>query len=74
MATARSRRVSRALYTSPMPPAPSAERISYGPSRVPGVRAKRVDYTGAAAARTITLGDGAVFRWRTLIAVRPAPC
>jgi hypothetical protein len=34
--------------TSPIPPAPNAERISYGPSRAPGVRAKRVatDYTG----------------------------
>jgi hypothetical protein len=30
--------VSRARYTSPMPPAPSDERTSYGPSRVPGVR------------------------------------
>ena len=28
-----------ARYTSPMPPAPRAESISYGPSRVPGVRA-----------------------------------
>ena len=39
MATVRSRRVSRALYTSPMPPAPMAERISYGPRRAPGERA-----------------------------------
>ena len=31
MATARSRRVSRASYTSPMPPAPSGPTISYGP-------------------------------------------
>ena len=37
MATVRSRRVSRALYTSPMPPAPIGDRISYGPSAVPGV-------------------------------------
>src|SRR5258705_500953 len=42
MATSRSSRVSRARYTSPMPPAPSAESISYGPMRVPGVRAKRL--------------------------------
>src|SRR6476620_2755830 len=28
-------RQSRARYTSPMPPAPRAERISYGPRRVP---------------------------------------
>src|SRR6266540_4494119 len=36
IATARSRRVSRARYTSPIPPAPSGERISYGPRREPG--------------------------------------
>src|SRR6185436_19641558 len=42
MATSRFRRVSRAFQTSPMPPAPSAERISYGPSRVPGARAIEV--------------------------------
>ena len=35
IATVRSSRVSRALYTSPMPPAPRGERISYGPRRVP---------------------------------------
>src|SRR5262249_29455002 len=34
-ATVRSSRVSRALYTSPIPPAPIAERISYGPSLDP---------------------------------------
>src|SRR5438045_4156207 len=39
IATVRSRRVSRALYTSPMPPAPIAERISYGPSLEPEERA-----------------------------------
>src|SRR6185436_7197109 len=39
MATSRLRRVSRAFHTSPMPPAPRAERISYGPSRVPGASA-----------------------------------
>jgi hypothetical protein len=37
----RSRRVSRARYTSPMPPAPSVARISYGPSLVPEVSAMR---------------------------------
>src|SRR6266849_2363958 len=37
-ATMRSSRVSRALYTSPMPPAPICARISYGPSRSPVVR------------------------------------
>src|SRR5688500_6806685 len=35
MATLRSSRVSRARYTSPIPPAPSAERISYDARRVP---------------------------------------
>src|ERR1700683_5787409 len=35
MAPVRSRRVSRARYTSPMPPAPMAETTSYGPSFVP---------------------------------------
>ena len=37
-ATWRLSRVSVARYTSPMPPAPSGETISYGPRRVPGVR------------------------------------
>src|SRR5262245_35378651 len=41
MATVRSRRVSRALYTSPIPPAPSGARISYGPRRVPIARGIR---------------------------------
>src|SRR5271154_95568 len=38
MATSRFNRVSRARYTSPMPPAPSGDWISYGPSLVPTVR------------------------------------
>lgn len=33
--TGRSSRVSRALYTSPIPPAPAGARISYGPSLSP---------------------------------------
>src|SRR5215831_11400312 len=37
--TMRSRRVSLALYTSPIPPAPMGAGISYGPSRVPAVKA-----------------------------------
>src|ERR1700740_3139883 len=41
MATSRSRRLSRARYTTPIPPAPSGDRISYGPSLVPEVRAIR---------------------------------
>jgi hypothetical protein len=36
MATMRSRRVSRAFQTCPMPPSPIRERISYGPSFAPG--------------------------------------
>lgn len=35
MATVRSSRVSRARYTSPMPPVPAGAMISYGPSFVP---------------------------------------
>src|SRR5437667_11359679 len=35
IATVRSRRESRARYTSPMPPAPTGLTISYGPSFVP---------------------------------------
>ena len=35
MATVRSSRVSRARYTSPIPPAPSGVRISNGPRRAP---------------------------------------
>ena len=37
-ATSRCRRLSRARYTSPMPPVPRRPRISYGPSRVPASR------------------------------------
>ena len=51
MATARFRLVSVALYTSPIPPTPISAAISYGPRRVPGVRAKLVDYTGANGVR-----------------------
>src|SRR5437660_915800 len=36
IATSRSSRVSRAFHTSPMPPSPIAETISYGPSFAPG--------------------------------------
>src|SRR5438477_776269 len=38
IATARPSRVSRARYTSPIPPAPSAPTISYGPRRDPTAR------------------------------------
>ena len=39
MATSRCRRVSRARYTSPIPPAPIGATISYGPSFVPAASA-----------------------------------
>src|SRR6185436_6834237 len=39
-ATTRSRRVSVARYTSPIPPAPSGLTISYGPRRAPEASAK----------------------------------
>src|SRR5262245_1026767 len=39
IATVRPRRVSVALYTSPIPPAPRGAMTSYGPSRVPGASA-----------------------------------
>src|SRR5437764_9940436 len=45
IATLRSSRVSRALKTSPIPPAPMGERTSYGPRRVPaeiGIRCERI--------------------------------
>src|SRR6266581_906779 len=38
IATSRPSRVSRARYTSPMPPFPMGARISYGPRRVPAER------------------------------------
>ena len=55
MATVRSSRVSRALYTSPMPPAPSGPETSYGPRRVPGGRAigiGQADYSRALPGHT----------------------
>src|SRR5712691_10453389 len=39
IATSRPSRGSRARYTSPIPPAPSGARTSYGPSFVPEARA-----------------------------------
>src|SRR5215471_18690160 len=43
-ATSRFSFVSRARYTSPMPPAPIGARISYGPRLVPEVRAIGVGF------------------------------
>src|SRR5262245_32941749 len=45
MATVRSSRVSRARYTSPIPPSPSGATISYGPSRVPGSNAMQTAHS-----------------------------
>src|SRR2546427_10339185 len=44
IATSRPSRVSRARYTSPIPPAPSGARISYGPRWVPAARVIDLDY------------------------------
>src|SRR6185295_3190159 len=53
MATVRSRRVSRARYTSPMPPWPIAAVISYGPSRVEDLRATGPGLRSAVRSRGI---------------------
>jgi hypothetical protein len=52
MATSRLSVVSRARYTSPMPPAPSVATISYGPRRVPMLMSRSVEYTAGLAAET----------------------
>src|SRR5450755_3773866 len=58
MATTRFSRLSRALYTSPMPPAPSGARISYGPSFVPEVSTiGDGDYSLGGAARSSGYDD-----------------
>src|SRR5476649_524022 len=58
MATTRFSRLSRALYTSPMPPAPSGARISYGPSFVPEVSTiDDGDYSLGGAARSSGYDD-----------------
>src|SRR5262249_5252076 len=70
IATSRLKRSSRARYTSPIPPAPSGERISYGPSRLPigrvktcglyggGGRSGGAPGSGDGEERTIELRDG----------------
>src|SRR5687768_1743981 len=45
-ATSRSSLVSRARYTSPMPPAPILAAISYGPKRAPEARAMAKPFYG----------------------------
>ncbi len=42
MATSRPSFESRARYTSPIPPAPRGDRISYGPRRVPDESAMKL--------------------------------
>src|SRR5271167_5070072 len=59
MATMRLRRVSRARYTSPIPPAPSGAMISYGPSLVP---VERVSAIGGWIIALETLTGLIVFR------------
>src|SRR6266540_2972037 len=46
IATSRPSFVSFARYTSPIPPAPRGERISYGPKRVPAARLKSFLWPG----------------------------
>src|SRR6185295_18617897 len=63
-ATSRPSRVSRARYTSAIPPAPSRESTSYGPTLVPGARLTfaqttrmvRVARRGCADRETVPLG------------------
>src|SRR4029077_11909367 len=58
MATTRSRRVSCARYTSPMPPAPIGLTISYGPRREPGVIGNDLFHRGPdAIGETVRVGD-----------------
>ncbi len=64
-ATSRPNRVSRARYTSPMPPAPSGATISYGPTLVPEVRAIRTAYYSREhAALTLTCNGLQLFMIR----------
>src|SRR5882762_2468927 len=64
IATPRSKRASRARYTSPIPPAPSSSTISYGPSLVPEVRAiaHAIIFPGKGLAVGPTVLDG----WSTI--------
>src|SRR5262245_14587173 len=73
MATARFRLVSVARYTCPMPPSPICAETSYGPRRVPGVRAKTVvDYMRPAATmRRLLLSDAAVMILRRCVEWSP---
>src|SRR5258706_16101640 len=64
-ATSRASFVSVARYTSPIPPAPRGERISYGPTREPGcsiscAESKRFALFGQDLARDAGAGEGGV--------------
>jgi len=62
MATSRFKTESRARYTSPMPPAPSGDWISYGPSFFPGARAMSAcDYNVGAACKVVAPWDASSF-------------
>ena len=63
IATCRPRLVSVARYTSPMPPTPIWAVISYGPRRVPAVRATAsgCDYRRCRGESGYVTGNGAVF-------------
>ena len=56
IATSRPSVVSRAFQTSPIPPLPMAERISYWPSRAPGRIGPAILCTGTCG-QTLILGD-----------------
>src|SRR5262245_25776415 len=60
MATVRSSLVSLARYTSPIPPAPSCETISYGPSFVPAVIAIRPHFSTDKRATPTLLRSAAI--------------
>src|SRR5262245_24565308 len=51
IATSRFRRSSRARYTSPIPPAPMCETVSYGPNRVPAAIIPAASFRRAPAPR-----------------------
>jgi hypothetical protein len=63
-ATSRCNRVSRALHTSPMPPAPMGAKISYGPSWSPtesGIYVSQLSLTFSVADRSWVTAYGSYF-------------
>src|SRR6476659_2246863 len=63
-ATSRPRRESRARYTSPIPPAPSGERISYGPIRSLGESGMKCGNSTGIPRRAAGESALAGLRWR----------